>query len=141
MKETRSHAFSLVIDSWLMIGQGISALKIFEQVLQNVSITDYAISLLVFTTSTALSSLSFYEENSLKKGENGRISTILKCSSYICAILLLLESGMVLLMTIAVPFFAKYFPITAVYIALIVVPLRQVLKFIYDCINLWHSGE
>lgn len=62
MKETRSHEFSLLIDFWLFLGQSLSALKIFEQILQKCSLTDYSISLLVLITSTALSSLSFFRK-------------------------------------------------------------------------------
>ena len=145
MKETRSHAFSLLIDFWLFLGQSLSALKIFEQILQKCSLTDYSISLLVLITSTALSSLSFFSESLANKGDKERrdkkVHTALKYSSFFCAIVLLIESGLLFLLTIGVPYFAKYFPMIFVYLALIIVPLRQLLNCIYDCINLWSKGE
>lgn len=141
MKETRSHAFSLLIDFWLLLGQSLSALKIYEQILQKCSLTDYSISLFVLITSAALSSLSFYSEGSEKKEDKGRtdknLDIILKYSNFFCAIVLLVESGFLFLLTIGVPYFAKCFPLFAVYFALVVVPLRQLLNFIYDCIDLW----
>lgn len=97
MKETRSHEFSLLIDFWLFLGQSLSALKIFEQILQKCSLTDYSISLLVLITSTALSSLSFFSESLANKGDKERrdkkVHTVLKYSSFFCAIVLLIESG------------------------------------------------
>lgn len=82
MKETRSHEFSLLIDFWLFLGQSLSALKIFEQILQKCSLTDYSISLLVLITSTALSSLSFFSESLANKGDKERrdkkVHTVLK---------------------------------------------------------------
>lgn len=86
-----------------------------------------------------------FSESLANKGDKERrykkVHTVLKYSSFFCAIALLIESGLLFLLTIGVPYFAKYFPMIAVYFALIIVPLRQLLNCIYDCINLWSKGE
>ena len=75
MKKNRSREFNLLIDFWLILGQFLSVLKIFEQILQNHPITDYSIALLVLITSAALSSLKFYEEENFSNEERkGKIT-------------------------------------------------------------------
>lgn len=141
MKKNRSREFNLLIDFWFILGQFLSVLKIFEQILQNHPITDYSIALLVLITSAALSSLKFYEEENFSNEERkGKLRKILhKIKNDIillCAIILLVESGGIFLMTIGVPFFARYFPMEAVYFALVVIPLRQGLSILCDIFNM-----
>lgn len=140
MKSTGNHNFNLLFDFWLLLGQGLSALKILEQAMQNYPIADYAISLLVLITSTALSSMKFLEESN-SSGGNPKYHKLQKVVSILCAVILLLESGAIFLMVIGVPYFANYFPICLVYFALSVVLLRQVLTFIYDSIGLFRAGQ
>ena len=127
-----------------MLGQSLSSLKILEQLLQNKSVTEYAISLLVLVTSTALSSLNFFQETYASDSGSGTKSAsfdFMKFISFGCAIIFLVESLAIFLLTIGVPSFANYFPVFAVYFAIIVVPLRKLLDLILDGINLYNQSK
>lgn len=140
MKDQKNYSFLLVIDFWLLLGQGITSLKILEQILKGQPITEYSVSLLVLITSTALSSLNFFEENSQPRGGDEQESGVAKIKlwvSFICSILLFCESLALFALVFAVPYFAKWFPMPAVYFAIVVTPFRQIMNIIYDAVILY----
>lgn len=144
MKTQRNYSFLLVIDFWLLLGQGITSLKIFEQILKGQPITEYGVSLLVLITSTALSSLNFFEENSQSRdaGEQGSgFAKIRLCMSFSCSILLFCESLALFALVFGVPYFANYFPMPAVYFAIVVTPFRQAVNIIYDAFILYAQSR
>ena len=81
-------AFTITVDVWLLYSQALSSLKIYEQVLNNQPLSEYAFSLFVLITSTAFSLLEFYRDNCSRRKYSTQRFSLKSLMSVLCAIFL-----------------------------------------------------
>ena len=122
--------FTITVDVWLLYSQALSSLKIYEQVLNNQPLSEYAFSLFVLITSTAFSLLEFYRDNCSRRKYSTQRFSLKSLMSVLCAIFLFGGAFFLSLLVFGVPSFQHLFPIAYVKAVLIIIPVRQVLQLV-----------